>query len=134
MNLGKHISLAKPRAKVSWSIAEKDLIALLAPSGAEQVVPGQLKAECALADGLSGECRFHFDGAGRLRKLQLERRVPRHRQKAFDSWNSQLIAWLEVGASPVKRSSTWHEWALGKLNVVHIQHRDGLERVEIARS
>jgi len=134
MNLGKHISLAKPRAKVSWSIAEKDLITLLAPTGAKQVVPGQLKSDCALADGLSGECRFHFDASGRLRKVQLERLVRRHRQKAFDGWNSQLIAWLEVGTSPVKRSSTWYEWALGKLNVVHIQHWDGRERVEISRS
>jgi len=134
MSITSHITLVKPDAKVAWSVSERELLSVLASANPKTVVPGQLKATCALTKGLSGECRFHFDKAGRLRKLQLERTVPRHRQKSFDAWNVQLEAWLNRGMASVKRSESWCEWTIGKLKVVHISHSDGVERVEVERS
>jgi hypothetical protein len=133
MDFSDPITLAVPAVQLRWSVSENQLVEILAPASPVRIVPGQIKAECTLIEGLSGECRFHFDASNRLRMLQLKRRVPRHRQSGFNAWNERLMVWLSLSAASKVYSSNWHEWLLGRIAVTHIQHHDGVEKVELIR-
>jgi hypothetical protein len=133
MNIEKGVSLASPEVDVPWSVTETNLLDLLTPVIPKRAVPGQVRARCALVEGLSSETSFHFDSAARFCRVEFRRRVQRHRQKGFDAWNTRLESWIGQGIESTDRTPNWKNWSLGRVSIDHIMHSDGVEIVDIVR-
>ena len=120
MNISKTFRLEDPSIDLAWGLNEEAFREHFTKRTVTQITVGHL-ARCRLLEGLETDVHFHFKPRqdGRFFQVEIYRKPQRHRQKAFDEWQTHLVTVFLpcVAVRPTLPIQTRYEWDLEDVTV-----------------